>query len=172
MWEMFHLIGIRDCPSCELYKKERKTDQEMTGSIQDEILAHIQSASAGFASQRKSVIDPDNTCGKFLLDAIVKHGSAKRIFEVIGGDRERQLVTLWQKIKIGQILPWERVEKKAEKLLNLKEDLSDGEQKDKQVEQRDENDLHNNVIFGKQRRDSVVIHWAIEIIFVMEFKRV
>lgn len=51
--------------------------------------------------------------------------------------------------------------------------LSDGEQKDKQVDERDENDPDNEVILGKRRPAAIVIDWANEVILIfgMEFKR-
>ena len=35
----------------------------------------------------------------------------------IGGERDRQLQQLWAETKIGDILPWEDVEREAEQLL-------------------------------------------------------
>ena len=45
------------------------------------------------------------------------HGETKRNLEFIGGERDRQLQQLWAETKIGDILPWEDVEREAEKLL-------------------------------------------------------
>ena len=46
------------------------------------------------------------------------HGEAKRNLEFIGGERDRQLQQqLWAETKIGDVLPWEDVEREAEKLL-------------------------------------------------------
>ena len=45
------------------------------------------------------------------------HGEAKRNLEFIGGKRDRQLQQLWAETKIGDILPWEDVEREAERLL-------------------------------------------------------
>jgi hypothetical protein len=45
------------------------------------------------------------------------HGEAKRNLVFIGGGRDRQLQQLWAETKIGDILPWEDVEREAEKLL-------------------------------------------------------
>jgi hypothetical protein len=41
----------------------------------------------------------------------------KKKSRVHGGERDRQLQQLWAKTKIGDILPWEDVEREAEKLL-------------------------------------------------------
>ena len=45
------------------------------------------------------------------------NGEAKRNLEFIGGERDRQLQQLWAETKIGEIFPWEDVEREAEKLL-------------------------------------------------------
>jgi hypothetical protein len=45
------------------------------------------------------------------------HGEAKRNLEFIEGERDRQLQQLWAETKIGDILPWEDVEREAERLL-------------------------------------------------------
>jgi hypothetical protein len=42
-----------------------------------------------------------NRCCKYLLCAITKHWEAKRDFEFIGEDKDRQLESLWRETKIG-----------------------------------------------------------------------
>ena len=54
---------------------------------------------------------------RYLRGAILMYGEAKRNLEVIGGERDRQLQQLWAETKICDILPWEDVEREAEKLL-------------------------------------------------------
>jgi hypothetical protein len=41
---------------------------------------------------------------------------AKRDFEFIGEDRDRQLESLWRETKIGNVLPWEVIADEAERL--------------------------------------------------------
>jgi hypothetical protein len=77
----------------------------------EETVAHIQSA--GCKAQKKSVI------GKYLLCAITKHGEAKRNFEFIGEDKDRQLESLWKETNIGDVLPWEDITDEAERLLAI-----------------------------------------------------
>lgn len=166
-----HKIGARSSPKCELCMRRMTSDCEGTEAIPDETVAHIQSA--GCALQKKSVIGAHNTCWKFLLGAITKHGSAKRDLEVIGGERDRQLTSLWQETAIGEILPWDRVEETAEMMLNTETRCEDDVKKEQQVDQEEEDWNHyNEVIFGKRRPDAVGIDWANNVIFVMEFKRV
>jgi hypothetical protein len=74
-------------------------------SLPEETVAHIQSAGCG--AQRKSVTGTHNKCWKYLLCAIAEHGEAKRDFEFIGEDKDRQLESLWKETKIGDILPLE-----------------------------------------------------------------
>jgi hypothetical protein len=94
------------------------------------------------------------------------HGETK--LEFIGGERDRQLQQLWAETKIGDILPWEDVEREAEKLLesiraNERGPENSGasqEQDDDRIVDRDETDPHNEVIFGRRRPDSVAIEWT------------
>ena len=83
------------------------------------------------------------------------HGEAKRNLEFIGGERDRQLQQLWAETKIGDILPWEDVEREAERLLestraNARNSENSGvsqEQDDDRTVDRDETDPYNEVIF-------------------------
>jgi hypothetical protein len=45
------------------------------------------------------------------------HAETKRYLDFIWGERDRQLQQLWAETKIGDILPWEDVDREAEKLL-------------------------------------------------------
>jgi len=90
-------------------------------SLPTETVAHIQSA--GCNLQKKSVIGAHNRCWKYLIGAISTHGEAKRILEVLGGDKDRQLHTLWKETKMGEILPWDDIEEEAEKLLASRGEL-------------------------------------------------
>ena len=58
-----------------------------------------------------------------VIGAISTHGEAKRSLEVLGGDKDRQLHTLWKETKIGEILPWDDIEEEAEKLLASRGEL-------------------------------------------------
>lgn len=81
-------------------------------------MSHKQSP--GCIAQRKSVIGAHNKCCKYLLCAIIKHGEAKRDFEFIGADKDRQLESLWRETKIGDFLPFrEDVADEAERLLAI-----------------------------------------------------
>jgi hypothetical protein len=53
----------------------------------------------------------------YLVVAITTHGEAKRDFEFIGGDKDRQLKKLWTETRINSILPWDDIEDEAERLL-------------------------------------------------------
>ena len=107
------------------------------------------------------------------------HGEAKRNLEFIGGERDRQLQQLWAETKIGDIFPWEDVEREAEKLLesiraNERGPENSGanqEQDDDRIVDRDETDPYNEVIFGRRRPDSVAIEWTSKTVYVLEFKR-
>jgi hypothetical protein len=82
-------------------------------------VTHIQNA--GCNLQKKSVIGAHNRCWKYLIGAISTHGEAKRSLEVLGGDKDRQLHTLWKETKIGEILPWDDIEEEAKNLLQVGE---------------------------------------------------
>jgi hypothetical protein len=66
------------------------------------------------------------------------------------------------------ILPWEDVEREAERLLestraNARKSENSGasqEQDDDRTVDRDESDPYNEVIFGRRRPDSVAIEWT------------
>jgi hypothetical protein len=107
------------------------------------------------------------------------HGEAKRDLEFIGGEQDRQLQQLWTETKIGDIFPWEDVEREAEKLLESIRANEQGsensgasqEQDDDRIVDRDETDPYNEVIFGRRRPDSVAIEWTSKTVYVLEFKR-
>ena len=107
------------------------------------------------------------------------HGEAKRNLEFIGGERDRQLQQLWAETKIGDILPWEDVEREAERLLestranerNSENSHASLEQDDDRTVDQDETDPYNEVIFGHSRPDSVTIEWTIKTMYVLEFNR-
>jgi hypothetical protein len=88
------MIGARASPRYELCRRERRHGQEAIEHLPEETVAHIQSA--GCKAQKKSVIGAHNRCWKYLLCAITKHGEAKRNFEFIGEDKDRQLESLWR----------------------------------------------------------------------------
>ena len=90
--------------------------------------------------------------------AILMHGEAKRKLEFIGGKRDRQLQQLWAETKIGDIFPWEDVEREAERLLestranarDSENSRASQEQDDDRIVDRDETDPYNEVIFGRR----------------------
>ena len=116
---------------------------------------------------------------RYLRGAILMYGEAKRNLEFIGGERDRQLQQLWAETKIGDILPWEDVEREAERLLestranarNSENSLASQEQDDDRTVDRDETDPYNEVIFGRRRPDLVAIEWTSKTVYVLEFKR-
>ena len=67
-------------------------------SLPQETVAHIQSV--GCNLQKKSVIGAHNRCLKYLIGAISTHGEANRSLEILGGDKDRQLHTLWKETKV------------------------------------------------------------------------
>ena len=77
----------------------------------------------GFPFSKKSVIGAHNRCWKYLIGAISIHGEANRSLEILGGDKDRQLHTLWKETNIGKILPWDDIEEEAEKLLASRGEL-------------------------------------------------
>jgi hypothetical protein len=114
-----------------------------------------------------------------LLCAITKHGKAKRDFEFIEEDKDRQQESLWRETKIEDVLPWEDIADEAERLLAIskgsrnaaKEGHDDEELENDQEVGGDETDPYNEVIFGQRRPDSVVVDWANKVLYVLEFKR-
>jgi len=106
---------VRKSPECELCKRERRKNTVSDDALSLETVAHLQSA--GCKVQKKSVIGAHNRCLGYLRGAILMHGEAKRNLEFIEGERDRQLQQLWAETKIGDILPWEDVEREAERLL-------------------------------------------------------
>ena len=96
-------------------------------------------------------------CWKYLLCAITKHGEAKRDFEFIGKDTDRQLESLWTETKIGDVLPWKDIADEVEGLLAISkasrnaahEGYDDGKQENDQELERDETDTYYEVILGE-----------------------
>ena len=172
-----HMIGVRKSPGCELCRRERRQNQSSDEALPLETVAHLQSA--GCKAQKKSVIGAHNRCWGYLRGAILMHGEAKRDLEFIGGEQDRQLQQLWTETKIGDIFPWEDVEREAEKLLESIRANEQGsensgasqEQDDDRIVDRDETDPYNEVIFGRRRPDSVAIEWTSKTVYVLEFKR-
>jgi hypothetical protein len=105
------MIGARASPRCELCRREKRHGQEAIEHLPEETVAHIQSA--GCKAPRKNIIGAHNRCWKYLLCAITKHGEAKRDFEFIGEDKDRQLESLWRETKIGDVLPSENIEEES-----------------------------------------------------------
>jgi hypothetical protein len=144
-------------------------------SLPTETVAHIQSA--GCNLQKKSVIGAHNRCWKYLIEAISTHGEAQRSLEVLGGDKDRQLHTLWKETKIGEILPWDDIEEEAEKLIASRREerrASDSNQANQQRDDElvgDETESYEEVIFGQRRPDSLAIDWTNKMVYVLEFKR-
>jgi hypothetical protein len=172
-----HMIGVRKSPGCELCRGERRKDKASDEALPLETVAHLQSA--GCKAQKKSVIGAHNRCWGYLRGAILMHGEAKRNLEFIGGERDRQLQQLWAETKIGDILPWEDVEREAEQLLegtraNVRDPEGSGasqEKDDDRIGDWDEADPYDEVIFGRRRPDSVAIEWTSKTVYVLEFKR-
>ncbi len=111
------MIGVRKSPGCELCRGERRKDKASDEALPLETVAHLQSA--GCKAQKKSFIGAHNRCWGYLRGAILMHGEAKRNLEFIGGERDRQLQQLWAETRIGDILPWEDVEREAQQLLMM-----------------------------------------------------
>jgi hypothetical protein len=173
--QWLYKIGARANPRCELCRRERETRGASIDSLPPETVAHIQSA--GCNLQKKSVIGAHNRCWKYLIGAISTHGEAKRSLEVLGGDKDRQLHTLWKETKIGEILPWEDIEEEAEELIarsRVERRASASNQANQQREDEsggDEKDPSEEVIFGQRRPDSLAIDWTNKMVYVLEFKR-
>ena len=91
--------------------------------------------------------------------AILMHGEAKRKLEFIGGKRDRQLQQLWAETKIGDIFPWEDVEREAERLLeSTRANARNSENSRASQEQDDvDQDETDPYAFGRRRPDSVAI---------------
>jgi len=89
------------------------------------------------------------------------------------------LQQLWAETGIGDILPWEDVEREAEQLLegtraNVRDTEGSGatqEKNDDRIGDWDEPDPYDEVIFGRRRPDSVAIEWTSKTVYVLEFKR-
>jgi hypothetical protein len=170
-----HRIGARASPRCELCRRERETRGAPVDSLPQETVAHIQSA--GCNLQKKSVIGAHNRCWKYLIGAISTHGEANRSLEILGGDKDRQLHTLWKETNIGKILPWDDIEEEAEELIAKRREEKQASNSDKTSQQRDdeldgdEKEPSEEVIFGQRRPDSLAIDWNNKMVYVLEFKR-
>ena len=109
--------------------------------------------------------------------ARVQHDVLIRSLEVLGGDKDRQLHTLWKETKIGEILPWDDIEEEAEELIarrRVERRASVSNQANQQREDEsggDEKDPSEEVIFGQRRPDSLAIDWINKMVYVLEFKR-
>ena len=84
------------------------------------------------------MIGDHNRCWKYLIGAISTHGEAKRSLEVLGGDKDRQLHTLWKETKIGEILPWDDIEEEAEKLIASRREERRASDSNQANQQRDD----------------------------------
>jgi hypothetical protein len=131
-------------------------------------VTHIQSA--GCNLQKKSVIGAHNGYWKYLIGAISTHGEAKRSLEVLGGDKDRQLQTLWKETKIGEILPWDDVEEKLIASRREERRVSESNQSNQQRDDEpvgDEKEPSEEVIFGQRRPDSLAIDWTNHMVYVL-----
>jgi hypothetical protein len=90
------------------------------------------------------------------------HGEATRDLEFIGGDKDKQLETLWVETKIGDIFPWDDIAGEAERLL--------AQETDPEVD-RDDTDEYTSTVFGRRRPDSMAVDWSNKTVYVLEFKR-
>ena len=88
------------------------TNQQHTLSLWQDSLAKLCSA---------ILKDDSNSSAVGVTTEISTHGEAKRSLEVLGGDKDRQLHTLWKETKIGEILPWDDIEEEVENLLQAGE---------------------------------------------------
>jgi len=128
-------------------------------------------------NDKKSVIDTHNHCWKYLIGAISTHGEANRSLEILGGDKDRQLHTLWKETNIGKILPWDDIEEEEEELIAKRREERQASSSDKTRQQRDdepegdEREPSEEVIFGQRRPDSLAIDWINKMVYVLEFKR-
>ena len=109
------------------------------------------------------MIGAHNGYWKYLIGAISTHGEAKRSIEVLGGDKDRQLQTLWKETKIGEILPWDDIEEEEEELIAKRREERQASSSNKASRQRDdepegdEKEPSEEVIFGQRRPDSLAI---------------
>ena len=118
------------------------------------------------------MIGAHNGYWKYLIGAISTHGEAKRSLEVLGGDKDRQLHTLWKETKIGEILPWDNIEEEAEKLIASWREERRASDSNQANQQRDDEPVGDEkVIFGQRRPDSLAIDWTNKMVYVLEFKR-
>jgi hypothetical protein len=127
--------------------------------------------------QKKNVIVAHNRCWKYLTGAISTHGEANRSLEILGGDKDRQLHTLWKETNICKILPWDDIEEEEEELIAKRREERPASSSDKTSQQRDdepegdEREPSEEVIFGQRRPDSLAIDWINKMVYVLEFKR-
>jgi len=138
-------------------------------SLPPETVTHIQSS--GCTMQKKSVIGDHNHCWKYLIGAISTHGEANRSLEILGGDKDRQLHTLWKETNIGKILPWDDIEEEAEELIAKRREERQASSSGDDEPEGDEREPSEEVIFGQRRPDSLAIDWINKMVYVLEFKR-
>ncbi len=109
-----------------------------------------------------------------LIGTISTHGEANRRLEILGGDKDRQLHTLWKETNIGKILPWDDIEEEAEELIAKKREGKQAWSSDKTSQQRDdeliddEKEPSEEVIFGQRRPDSLAIDWNNKMVYVLD----
>ena len=121
------------------------------------------------------MIGAHNRCWKYLIGAISIHGEAKRSLEILGGDKDRQLHTLWKETNIGKILPWDDIEEEAEDLIAKECGKKQALNSDKTSQQRDddlvgdEKEPYEEAIFGQRRPDSMAIDWNNKMVYVLEY---
>ena len=104
----------------------------------------------------------------------------KEILNSLGGNEIGSCNSCRQRQRLATpFLPWEDVEREAEKLLegtraNVRDPENSGasqEPDDDRIGDRDEADPYDEVIFGRRRPDSVAIEWTSKTVYVLEFKR-
>ena len=66
-----------------------------------------------------------------------------RSLEILGGDKDRQLHTLWKETNIGKILPWDDIEEEAEELIAKKREGKQAWSRDKTVQRLASNEMTN-----------------------------
>jgi hypothetical protein len=85
------------------------------------------------------------------------HGEAKRNLEFIGGERDRQLQQLWAETKIGDILPWEDVEREAERLLESTRANARDSQNSRAIQEQDDDRIVDRDETERERERGVFI---------------
>jgi len=100
-----HMIGSRASPRRELCRRERRHGQEAIEHLPEETVAHIQSA--GCQAQRRASLELTTGVGSIYYAPSPRE--AKRKFEFIVEDKDRQLESLWRETSIGNVLLWEDI---------------------------------------------------------------